>query len=92
MKPKNFDRADDTEPSKIRFDTTEQLLTFQKERREHLVVERWRKKFFLIATFKNIQEARNFIADCHDLAVAKKRDKATKRLPPGYIIWVCPDL
>ena len=76
----------------IKFETEAQVIAFLKERREHLVVERRRKKFFLIATFKDIQEARNFIADCHDLAVAKKRDKVTKRLPPGYIIWVCPDL
>ena len=76
----------------IKFGTEAQVIAFLKERREHLVVERRRKKFFLIATFKDIQEARKFIADCQDLAVANKGDKATKRLPPGYIIWVCPDL
>ena len=76
----------------IKFGTEAQVIAFLKERREHLVVERRRKKFFLIATFKDIQEARHFIADCQDLAVANKGDKATKRLPSGYIIWVCPDL
>ena len=76
----------------IKFGTEAQVIAFLKERREHLVVERRRKKFFLIATFKDIQEARHFIADCQDLAVANKGDKATKGLPPGYIIWVCPDL
>ena len=47
--------------AEIKFETQAQIAVFLKEHREHLVIERRRKKLFLIATFKSIEDARNYI-------------------------------
>ena len=52
-----------SETSQIKFETQEKIAAFLKDRREHLVIEKRKKKFTLVATFTSIEEARDFITN-----------------------------
>ena len=78
----------------IKFETQAQAIAFLKERREHLVIKIQRKKYILVDTFKNIEEARECI---QRINVAQDSNKNLEKIrrpteKSKYLIWVCPNL
>ena len=80
--------------AEIKFDTQEQVAAFLKECREHLVIEVRRKKYVLVATFKSIEEARDYMQRIKEVRDSNKSIEKVRKPTEKtkYLIWVCLEL